>query len=386
MKSFKEVYKGKTVLVTGHTGFKGSWLTEWLLLLGAKVVGYSIGIPTQPCHFNELGLVGRLKADLRKDICRLDLVQEAVQRHRPDFIFHLAAQSLVGRAFEEPYDTVRVNTLGTLNVLEAVRCERRSCILVMVTTDKVYENLEWDYAYRESDPLGGHDPYSASKASADILISAYRRSFFSPADCAPDAPIVAVATARGGNVIGGGDWAEDRIIPDCVRSLAEGRPIPVRNPSATRPWQHILELLGGYLHLGAELFRATESKDIKRLQELCAAFNFGPNLDSNRTVGALVNEVLSHWPGLAVPCPQANVGHEAGKLNLTIDKAYHLLGWQPRWTFEQSVYQTIHWYRQLYEQCRGQPDLVRQLTQGQILKYAHSFQSGYFDGDLVSEQ
>jgi CDP-glucose 4,6-dehydratase len=297
-----------------------------------------------------------------------------IRKHQPDFIFHLAAQPIVRRAFVQPYGTVETNVIGSLNVLEAVRCEsKKDCIVIMITTDKVYENVGWVHAYRENDTLGGHDPYSASKACAEIIISSYQRSFFSNLQYHADTPAVAVASARGGNAIGGGDWAEHRLIPDCIRHLAEGQAIPIRNKTATRPWQHVLELLSGYLLLGAEIYRAiylTQPRDLSRLIALCSPFNFGPFVTSNQSVEALVQTILTYWPGewkdLSLPTMQ----HEAGRLHLAIDKAYHLIGWKPQWSFEESVQHTVDWYREYYIEARETPQCVQALTQHQIKAYA----------------
>lgn len=362
--SFGDAYKNKTVLVTGHTGFKGSWLSEWLLLLGARVVGYSRDVPTAPSHFDAIQLGERLSADIRKDVRSLNDLKSSIAEHRPDFIFHLAAQPLVRRGYAAPHETLESNVMGSLNVLEAVRLLNHPCVVVMITTDKVYDNAEWVHSYRETDPLGGHDPYSASKACAEILISSYRRSFF---DCGPGSThaTIGVATARGGNVLGGGDWAEDRIVPDCIRSLAQSRPVAIRNRLATRPWQHVLELAGAYLHLGAEISRAMAAGDQIRQQAVCTSFNFGPNLSSNRTVGDLVQEVFKSWPGTSLDLTDPHAAHEAGRLNLSIDKAHHILGWTPRWSFEETVAKTVEWYRSYYES----PESVRDMTRQQVLSY-----------------
>lgn len=298
---FGDVYKGKTVFITGHTGFKGSWLSEWLLLLGANVVGYSLEPPTEPSLFAAVQLNERLTADIRGDVRSLDTIQARISKHTPDFIFHLAAQPLVRKAYDEPYETFETNIMGSLNVLEAVRRENRNYIVIMITTDKVYENVEWEYAYRQS--------------------------FFSNRQDIPGAPIIAVASVRGGNVIGGGDWAEGRIVPDWMKSLARNQIISVRNKSSTRPWQHVLELLSGYLHLGAEIFGALTHQKFERLTALSSPFNFGPHITSNKTVEDIVQEILKHWPGDWEGLTEPDVRHEAGRLNLTIDKAYHTLGW-----------------------------------------------------------
>ena len=369
--NFGNAYKNKTVLVTGHTGFKGSWLTEWLLLLGAKVVGYSLAEPpTEPSHFAALQLSEHLTDDMRGDIRSLDTLQATINKHKPDFIFHLAAQPLVRQSFDEPYYTFEANVMGSLNVLEAVRRENSNCVVIMITTDKVYNNVEWEYAYRENDPLGGHDPYSASKACAEIVISSYQRSFFNSHQTIPGELGIAVASVRGGNVIGGGDWAKDRIVPDSIKSLDGNKKIPMRNRKATRPWQHVLELLSGYLHLGSEISRARTRQNAERLQALCSPFNFGPHITSNKTVEALVQEILKHWPGEWEDFTDPDATHEAGRLNLTIDKAFHTLNWQPRWNFEETIKHTVEWYRQYYKAIQPAPAFMRELTQQQIRLYA----------------
>lgn len=319
----------KKVFVTGHTGFKGSWLSEWLLALGAKVSGFSLPPPTQPALFDQLRLADRLE-HLTGDIQDRAAIAQAIDRVQPDFVFHLAAQPLVRLSYREPVETWQTNVMGTLNVIEGLRALSKPCAAVFATTDKVYENREWNYAYREEDPLGGYDPYSSSKAAAEIGIRAWRRSFLSTNHS------VKLASARAGNVIGGGDWAEDRIVPDAMRALAAGQSISVRNPGSTRPWQHVLEPLSGYLLLAARLADSSLEPD---------AFNFGPSLASNRSVSDLIDEVLKHWPGEWTDCSDPAAVHEAGKLNLATDKAFHLLGWQPRWDFAETIQKTVEWYR-----------------------------------------
>lgn len=366
---FQGTYRDKTVLLTGHTGFKGAWLAEWLLGLGARVVGFSLDVPTTPALFDQLGLAKRLGADdLRGDVRDLPALRAAVNRARPDFVFHLAAQPLVRLSYADPVGTFTTNVTGTVNLLEAVRTAglERPCAVVIVTTDKCYENREWLHAYREEDPMGGHDPYSASKGAAELAVAAYRRSFFH-APLAPGATPVAVASARAGNVIGGGDWATDRIVPDCVRALRAGEAIPVRNKTSTRPWQHVLEPLGGYLLLGQRLHAALAGRDARTLEFLAAPFNFGPQLDSNRTVARLVTEILGHWPGAWLDRSDPDAPHEAGRLNLTIDKAFHLLGWAPTWNFSETIAATVEWYRQAGTLPAAE---LTELTRGQIHAYA----------------
>jgi CDP-glucose 4,6-dehydratase len=333
----RPAYTGKRVLVTGHTGFKGAWLCEWLLALGAEVHGVALA-PEDRALFTALGLEQRMShalVDIRNDA--------ALARHitalRPDFVFHLAAQALVRLSYREPVATFATNTLGTAHVLESVRLGDFPCSVVVVTTDKCYANDGRPRAFREDDPLGGHDPYSASKGAAEIVVASYRDSFF-----AHDTR-VALASARAGNVIGGGDWAADRIVPDAVRALEAGQPIPVRNPAFTRPWQHVLEPLGGYLLLGAKLEAARASGDAKEIAKFACAFNFGPEPSANRTVRELVEEVLKHWPGKWEQVAQEKHLPEAPLLSLDIAKAREVLGWSPRWDFAHTVKETVMWYR-----------------------------------------
>ncbi len=343
-------FRGRKVFVTGHTGFKGSWLCEWLLMLGAKVTGYSLPPPTAPALFHQLGLEDRLR-HIEADVRDAGRLREALTEASPDFVFHLAAQPLVRLSYREPVETYATNVFGTINVLEVLRApEMADVCAVFVTTDKVYENREWVYGYREEDPLGGYDPYSSSKACAEIAVAAWRQSFLSGA--------ARIASARAGNVIGGGDWALDRIVPDAIRSLSRGEKIPVRNPAATRPWQHVLEPLSGYLSLAAHLAESGES------DRFACAFNFGPALTSNRSVRELVEEAVKHWPGDWEDRADPGSVHEAGLLNLVWDKAHHLLEWQPRWGFEETIRRTVQWYRSVH---LGSDPL--ELTRTQIAEY-----------------
>jgi len=331
---FAGAFAGKRVLVTGHTGFKGSWLVEWLLALGAEVTGLALPPPTEPSLFDQLDLTGRI-TDLRGDIRDLTLVQKALATAAPDFVFHLAAQPLVLLSYEQPLETFATNVMGTVNLLEAVRLAGKPCAVVVVTTDKCYENTGQRHGYREEDPMGGHDPYSASKGAAELVAAAYRRSYFS----APDSS-VKIASGRSGNVIGGGDWARDRIVPDCIRSLQCGEAIPVRNRHATRPWQHVLEPLSGYLWLAARLPVGNALAEA-----LDSAFNFGPWAETNHTVRVLVEEILKHWPGSWEDRTVPGAVHEAAMLSLATDKAQRLLGWQPAWDFAKTIAHTVDWYR-----------------------------------------
>jgi len=339
---FANQYLGKRVFVTGHTGFKGAWLCEWLLQLGADVTGYSDRDADQPL-FQQLGLAGRLRHRLG-DVRDAAALQGAVRDATPDVVFHLAAQSLVRPSYIDPAGTFATNVMGTVHLLEALRLADRPVACVVVTSDKCYENREVLHGYRESDPLGGHDPYSASKGAAEIVVQAYRRSFFSESGNQ-----VYLASARAGNVIGGGDGSADRIVPDCVRSLQSAAPVLVRNALATRPWQHVLEPLSGYLWLGAVMSGALRLPRVRAPADVCTAFNFGPLPESNRSVGELVDEVFRHWPGQRVDAANATAVHEAGLLGLSIDKAFHLLGWHPVWNFARSVAASLHWYRHVHD-------------------------------------
>ncbi len=361
--AFAGVFSGARVMVTGHTGFKGAWLTEWLLQLGAEVGGFSLGVPTVPALSDALELSSRVRS-WHADICDAAAIRAAVTEFRPQFVFHLAAQPLVRASYAEPVATFHTNVIGTVQVLDAVRSLPEQCTVVCVTTDKCYENREWLYGYREEDPLGGHDPYSASKAAAEIAIASYRRSFFSEG-------LHRLASARAGNVIGGGDWAVDRIVPDAVRALAAGRVVEVRNRAAVRPWQHVLEPLGGYLWLAALLQRG--DPDVARA--LSGAFNFGPAVDSQRTVAALVDEILLHWPGTWRDLSENKAPHEAGRLQLAIDKAHALLGWRPVWGFAETVAMTVNWYRAAA--ARDGAAGIPALTRSQIQQYtSDASQSG----------
>lgn len=362
MKDLAKAYRGRRVFVTGHTGFKGSWLCEWLLSMGAEVHGFALEPPTEPALFNQLGLARRIASHVIGDIRDREALASAVALVRPDFIFHLAAQPLVRLSYREPVETFDANVMGTVHLLDAVRqhagtldVRRETCSVVCITTDKVYENNESGRAYRETDPFGGYDPYSASKGACEIVIASYRRSFFND----PANPVW-VASARAGNVIGGGDWALDRIVPDCMRSLDRGEAIPVRNKVSTRPWQHVLEPLGGYLTLGAALASRT------RFSDYCSGFNFGPDPAANRSVLDLVTEILRHREGRWEDRSDPHAVHEAGLLNLDIGKAGDVLGWTPRWNFETTVEKTVRWYETVR---RG--GVAAEVTKEQIESYVN---------------
>ncbi len=332
---FAGSFAGKRVVVTGHTGFKGSWLCEWLLSLGAEVTGLALEPDTTPSLFDQLGLRDRLN-DVVGDIRSQETVSRVLAAAKPDFLFHMAAQPLVRRSYREPVETWATNVLGTIHVMEALRRLDKSCAAVCVTTDKCYENREWLWGYRETDPLGGHDPYSSSKAAAEIAVASWRRSFFQ----GPESK-VRLASARAGNVVGGGDWAEDRIVPDAMRALLRGESIKVRNPAATRPWQHVLEPLAGYLALASAL--ACRPDDAR----LESAFNIGPDRESNRPVRDLIEAVCEAWPGRWEDRSDPHAVHEATLLHLDNAKAEALLGWRPTWAFDRTIDVTVAWYRDL---------------------------------------
>lgn len=356
VKLFGGAYRGRRVLVTGHTGFKGAWLAEWLLAAGAEVTGLALPPPTVPSLFGQLGLRERV-THVECDIRDLAATERVVREADAEFVFHLAAQPLVRLSYTRPAETYEVNVMGTVNVLEAVRRAARACTVIAVTSDKCYENREWVHSYREEDALGGHDPYSSSKGAAEVVIGGYRRSFFSGKDS-----IIHLGSARAGNVIGGGDWAEDRIVPDSVRALRSKIAIPVRSKVSTRPWQHVLEPLSGYLWLAAWLAGGAWREGGPTVP----VFNFGPALESNRSVLALVEEVLKHWPGAWEDRSDPRAVHEARLLNLATDKAWHLLGWRPVWDFQTSVARTMEWYREVGEDETTAP----RITRAQIGAYA----------------
>jgi CDP-glucose 4,6-dehydratase len=336
---FGGLFENKKVWLSGHTGFKGSWLAAWLLQLGARVHGFALEPPTKPSLFEHLGLSSQLDHHEIGDIRVAAAVDKSIQLAEPDFVFHLAAQPIVRLSYQDPVETFRTNVMGTVHVLESLRTLDRPCPAVFITTDKCYLNQERHYAYREEDALGGHDPYSSSKAAAEIAIAAYRSSFFGR-DASSQ---VKIASARAGNVIGGGDWAPDRIVPDAIRALARGKAIPVRNKNATRPWQHVLEPLSGYLWLAAVLTDPS-LVDQPSAAALTGAFNFGPDLESNRTVREMIDEILKHSSGTWIDRPDPGAVHEAGLLNLATEKAHRLLRWKSVWNFEESVAETVRWY------------------------------------------
>ncbi len=340
--SFKNAFAGRRVLLTGHTGFKGSWLARWLLDIGADVTGYALDPDTEPSLFASLGLDHTMDSRIG-DVRDAETLAALVVEVRPEVVLHLAAQPLVRRSYAEPLYTFETNIMGTVNLLEAVRTCGDTRVVVNVTTDKVYENPGTGDAFSEDDPLGGHDPYSASKAGSEIVTASYRRAFFSGGAGA------AIASARAGNVIGGGDWAADRLVPDCARALSAGESVIVRNPGSVRPWQHVLEPLSGYLHLAASLLDDPG---------LAGAFNFGPDPSETATVGDVVARFVTAWGDGAWETPDLGVQpHEAEQLRLDIEKSRCVLGWFPVWDFEQAVGRTARWYHE-YHRAREATDLV----------------------------
>lgn len=348
-------FRAKKVFITGHTGFKGSWLTLWLSILGADIKGYALRPEQENALYNIIrgdDLCDSVIADIRD----LEKLSKEISAHQPDYIFHLAAQPLVTESYRRPLYTFEVNAQGTANVLEAMRQLQRPCVAVMITTDKVYENKEANYHYKEEDRLGGYDPYSASKACAEIVISSFRNSFFNPADYPVHKKSVSVA--RAGNVIGGGDWAKDRIIPDTIRALQENKPVFLRSPKSIRPWQHVLDPLYGYLLLAAK-----QTEDPETFSE---PFNFGPDKIDNYTVEDIAKKAIEYWgSGTIAKAENKNEFHEAGLLHLDNAKARTKLGWAPLMNSMAAVKTTIDWYKIVHLQ----PGMSKEITGKQITEY-----------------
>jgi CDP-glucose 4,6-dehydratase len=347
-------WRDKRVLVTGHTGFKGSWLSLWLQKLGANVVGYALSPPTQPSLFQ----IARVDEGMRSvigDIRDLDHLEAVMAEHRPEIVFHMAAQPLVRRSYHDPVETYSTNIMGTVHVLEAVRHSDSVRAVVCITSDKCYENKEWYWGYRENDPMGGYDPYSSSKGCAELVISAYRNSFFSPQEYRHHQ--VAIASTRAGNVIGGGDWARDRLIPDLLSALMEKRPVDVRSPHAVRPWLHVLESLNGYLCLAGQLQT--------RGPEFAQAWNFGPAIEDAKSVQWIVENLIHLWDcNASWELNIARHPHESRYLKLDCSKAWALLGWKPKLDLLTALAWIVEWYRG-YEQHLD----LRALTEEQITRY-----------------
>jgi CDP-glucose 4,6-dehydratase len=344
---FKSSFSGRVVLITGHTGFKGAWLTAWLKQLGAHVVGVALDPPSTPCHFVSAEL-GRGMTDLRLDIRDRTALEKVILSAQPDFVFHLAAQALVRLSYEDPIETWQTNVLGTLNVLECLRKLNKPCAAVIITSDKCYDNVEWVWGYRETDAMGGQDPYSASKGAAELAIRSHIKSYFPKTSSK-----VRIASARAGNVIGGGDWAADRIVPDCVRAWSNYKEVELRNPHSTRPWQHVLEPLSGYLSLAIALTQDPEMHG--------EAFNFGPQAEHNQSVLDLVRQMALYWDQVRwQDVSEAAKGpYESGLLKLNCDKALHYLHWHAVMGFEDTVRMTAEWYRVFYQQESEVADTTR---------------------------
>lgn len=352
---FSEQYQGKRILVTGHTGFKGSWLTAWLLKLGAKVCGISDQIPTTPSMFEELGLDQKIEHHFC-DIRNFEGVSTILKKFEPDYVFHLAAQPIVSVSYTDPLDTISTNVMGTAVLLEALKQWNQKCNVVVITSDKCYENVEWVWGYKETDHLGGKDIYSGSKGAAEVIIHAYYHSFFTS-----NKNNIKLATGRAGNVIGGGDWAKDRIVVDCIKNWADEKSVDIRSPKATRPWQHVLEPLSGYLTLGSQL-----DKNTKLLGE---SFNFGPKAEQSRTVLELLTDLSNQWDFLSAEDAYRvtdNIPfHEAGLLKLNCDKALFYLNWEANLSYKECVEMVGDWYYSFYKTEKN----MYEMTLDQISKY-----------------
>tara|TARA_B100000886_G_scaffold335267_1_gene292076 strand:+ start:4416 stop:5516 length:1101 start_codon:yes stop_codon:yes gene_type:complete len=337
--TFSNVFQNKSVIITGHTGFKGSWLLAWLKSLGAKITGISFDIPTIPSHYAYGNMKNNI-VDYKIDIREKSKLKDAIQSANPDFIFHLAAQPIVKKSYESPYETWSTNLMGSLNILDSVRDFKKRCNVIMITSDKCYDNVEWSWGYRENDILGGPDPYSASKGATELMIKSYVKSYFSGVD-----NLVHIASARAGNVIGGGDWAENRIIPDCIKSWSKNLPVNLRNPNSTRPWQHVLEPLSGYLLLASNLNKNSSFHG--------EAYNFGPESHQNFSVRELVESMSKHWKKVKwndISNNQKIEAYESNLLKLNCDKALHHMNWRPVLDFKSTVKMTAIWYKSFYEE------------------------------------
>jgi CDP-glucose 4,6-dehydratase len=353
VKEFLTIFKGKKVLITGDTGFKGSWLSYWLNYLGAEVHGFALPPEHSFDHFNELELK-KTTHHVNGDIRNFSQILKFVKNTRPEFVFHLAAQPLVRKSYCEPKNTFDTNVTGTVNLLEAVRLTISVKSLIIITSDKCYKNKEWCWGYRETDELGGKDPYSASKAAAELVFSAYQDSFFN------DRPQFGAASVRAGNVIGGGDWSADRIVPDCIRALQNAESIPLRNPKATRPWQHVLEPLSGYLLLASQMY--------KNPKQFIGSYNFGPDYGEMHTVEDLAKELVKIWgTGEITITKKDHDPPEAGLLHLNCDKAHYHLGWHSKWNFKKTVEETAKWYKFVQD-----GESAKTITRQQIIEYMES--------------
>ncbi len=351
MSNFNNVYQGKTVLVTGHTGFKGSWLSIWLTMLGAKVVGYALEPYSQKSNYCASHLERRLFADIKGDVRDSKKLEETIEKYKVDIIFHLAAQALVRTAYDNPKYTYETNVMGSLNILEATRKFNHVKTVVMITSDKCYENVEQIWGYKETDRMGGYDPYSSSKGCAELMISSYRNSYFNPKDYEKHGK--AIASVRAGNVIGGGDWSDNRLVPDCIRFIEENKDIEIRNKNATRPWEHVLEPLSGYLRVGQKL--------IEEPTNFAQGFNFGPPIECNKTVWDVVQYLVKYYKkGNIVDASDPNALHENTLLSLDVTKAYRMLDWKAMLSFYEAIEYTVDWYKEalnnddMFEFCQKQ--------------------------------
>jgi len=357
---FEGIYKGKTVLLTGNTGFKGSWMAYWLSKMGAKVIGFSKDIPTEPSHFK---LIQAGYEHITGDINNFDLLKKTIASHKVDIVFHLAAQALVRYSYKHSIETFQTNVVGTANVIEACKDSTvKGCVIV--TSDKCYENFEDDRPYNENDRMGGYDPYSASKGCAELVTSSYRRSFFSLSEFGKKHNFI-LASGRAGNVIGGGDWSVDRLIPDVVKDAAKGKTTEIRNPKATRPWQHVLEPVSGYLVLGQKILQGDSS--------VADGWNFGPANNETLSVQEILDRAAHIWPHILFATPrQKDQPHEAKLLRLDVSKAHKKLNWQPVWNTETAIEYTILWYKNFYEHktLNTEKDLMDYVTKAKELNYA----------------
>lgn len=352
---FANIYKDKKVLVSGHTGFKGTWLTTWLLKLGANVVGLSKDIPTKPSMFEELNLENQIKHYI-EDIRDLAKLTDVIANEKPDFVFHLAAQPIVSTSYSDPIETISSNVMGTANILEALKVSNHECTAIIITSDKAYDNVEQVWGYKEDDQMGGKDIYSGSKGAAELIIKSYYHSFFKDAGCN-----VKLAIGRAGNVIGGGDWAKDRIVVDCMEAWSEARSVEIRCPDATRPWQHVLEPLSGYLNLGQVLYANDELNG--------EGFNFGPRAEQNHTVKQLLKDLSEYWHfddvEKAFTVTDNIPFHEAGLLKLNCDKALFHFQWQANMAYEDTIKLTSEWYYDFYKSDKN----IFEKTMEQIEEY-----------------
>jgi len=349
MSALNNFYKGKRVLITGHTGFKGSWLSIWLNELGAEIIGYALDPMTDKDNFVLSDIGGKI-TDIRGNVCDTILLNSIFNKYKPEIVFHLAAQPLVRLSYEKPIETYQTNVIGTINVLEAIRATESVKVGIMVTTDKCYENKEHIWGYRENEPIGGYDPYSSSKGAAEIAIASWRNSFFNPKEYTKHKK--SISSVRAGNVVGGGDWAVDRIIPDCIKAIETGRDIEIRNPKAIRPWQHVLEPLNGYMVLAKTMWESPT--------EFCEAWNFGPKAESVISVWDIASKIIQQYgKGMLKDSSDPYAVHEAQLLMLDITKAEFRLKWKPKMDINQTIGLTVNWYKNynsadVYDFCVSQ--------------------------------